>query len=256
MPIAQSQTDVAVLASFVAGVSTTLGALPVLFVAPGPKSTSAMLGFGAGVMIAASAFTLIGGAFDSLPDAGTTALVCVIAGTLLGAALLWLADRSLPHEHFVKGHDGPRSTFVRGAWLFVLAIGLHNLPEGLAVGIGFAGTPGQGYAITSGIVLQNLPEGLVVAASLRAIGTGTARSIAIAGATGLVEFAGGLLGIALGGALPEVIAASMAFAGGAMLYIVGQEVIPESHVRGRESVATWGLVIGFLVMTTLDRALA
>ena len=257
-PALDPRTNTALLASLLAGLSTAIGALPILFLrAPTPTQISAMLGFGAGVMIAAAAFTLVDGSFDLLAGLGTAVAVGWVAcGMLLGAGFLWLADHLLPHEHFVKGHDGPHTRFVRGAWLFVFAITLHNVPEGLAVGIGFAGPEqGLGHAITSGIVLQNLPEGLIAATSLQAAGFGCGRSLAIAMATGLAEIAGGLLGILLGQASVVVIAVAMTFAAGAMLYVVGQEVIPESHVRGRERVATWGIVIGFLVMTVLDRCL-
>lgn len=252
----EPRTELALLASLIAGLSTAVGALPVLVLGRlGPRSSSALLGFGAGVMLAASAFTLVGGGFDLLADRpAAEAAAWVGAGLLLGALLLWFADRALPHEHFVSGHHGPDSRFVRGAWLFVFAIGLHNLPEGLAVGVGFGGADlGTGYAITAGIVLQNLPEGLVAAASLAAVGQGRGRSFLVAAGTGVVEFLGGLLGLLLGQGGAAVVATAMAFAAGAMLYVVGQEVIPESHVRGRERVATWGLVVGFLLMTLLDR---
>ncbi len=252
------RTEQAIVASVVAGLATALGALPVLVVPRlPPRVNSALLGFGAGVMLAASAFTLLGGGYELLAHrTDATASLLVATGVLAGALVLWVADRTLPHEHFIKGHDGPGSRFVRGAWLFVLAIALHNLPEGLAVGIGFSGPDvATGYAITAGIVLQNLPEGLVAAASMAAVGLGRWRSFLVAAGTGLVELGGGLLGIVVGSGGIETVAVAMAFAGGAMLYVVGQEVIPESHVRGRERVATWGLVLGFLLMTVMDRVI-
>ncbi|MGE3171600.1 MAG: ZIP family metal transporter [Planctomycetota bacterium] len=247
-----------VLGSLAAGLSTGVGALPILLLREvRPAATSAMLGFGAGVMIAASSFTLVGGAFTTLHERPAAAAFGWVAlGLLAGAALMAVAERALPHEHPEKGRDGPRSTFVRGAWLFVFAIALHNLPEGLAVGAGFGAPDGDlGLVVAVGIVLQNLPEGLVAAASMRAIGKSRLQSLGIAAATGIVETLGGLLGLGLGGASSIVLALALAFAAGAMLYVVGQEVIPESHVRGREQLATWGLLAGFLAMVACDRLL-
>jgi ZIP family zinc transporter len=232
------RTLLALSASLVAGLSTGLGALPVLFVRRlSPRLTSALLGFGGGVMLAASAFSLLGTAFELYAAENAPPLEAVLAigvGFLLGASFVYGADHALPHEHFFKGHEGPEGRFVRGAWLFVFAIGLHNLPEGLAVGVGFSGPEAStGYVISTGIIIQNLPEGLIAAVSLVAVGYRSGFALSIAAAT-----------------------IAMAFAAGAMVYVVSQEVVPESHAGGRSRVATWGLVIGFLLMMALDALLA
>lgn len=251
----------ALAASLVAGLSTAFGALPVLLVPRlSPRMTAALLGFGGGVMLAASAFSLLGTAFELYAIANAPSLEAVLiigAGFLLGASFIYGADHALPHEHFVTGHEGPSAHFVRGAWLFVFAIGLHNLPEGLAVGVGFSGPDaGTGYIISTGIVIQNLPEGLIAAVSLVAVGYRPGFALAIAAATGLVETLGGVLGLLLAGALEGLVPVAMAFAAGAMVYVVGQEVVPESHAGGRSRVATWGIVSGFLLMTGLDQLLS
>jgi ZIP family zinc transporter len=251
----------ALTASVIAGLSTGFGALPVLFVRSlSPRMTATLLGFGGGVMLAAAAFSLLGTAFELYAMDNASPLDAVLGtglGFLLGAAFIYGADRALPHEHFLKGHEGPEAGFVRGAWLFVFAIGLHNLPEGLAVGVGFSGPDtGTGYVVSTGIVMQNLPEGLIAAVSLVAVGYRPGFALAIAAATGLVETLGGVLGLCLAGALEVLVPVAMAFAAGAMVYVVGQEVVPESHAGGRSRAATWGIVSGFLLMMALDQLLA
>jgi ZIP family zinc transporter len=175
---------------------------------------------------------------------------------LAGAALIHFADRTLPHEHFIKGREGHPARVVKRAWLFVAAIALHNLPEGLAVGVGFGqDDPGAGLVIAAGIVLQNLPEGLIAALSLAAVGYSRTVALGIAAVTGLFETLGGLVGIAAFTFVGALVPATLALAGGAMLYVVCQEVIPEAYRRGVERPATWGLVGGFLILLTLDQIL-
>lgn len=255
------RSQLALTASLIAGLSTGLGALPVLFIRRlSPRLTAALLGFGGGVMLAAAAFSLLGTAFELYAAENASSLDAVLGtgvGFLIGAAFVYGADLALPHEHFLKGHEGLNAHFVRGAWLFVFAIGLHNLPEGLAVGVGFSGPDtATGYIIASGIVIQNLPEGLIAAISLVAVGYRTGFALAIAAATGLVETLGGVLGLLLASALETLVPVAMAFAAGAMVYVVSQEVMPESHAGGRSRVATWGIVSGFLLMTALDQLLS
>jgi len=250
----------ALVASAVAGLSTLLGALPALFLRRiGPLATSLLLAFGGGVMLAATAFALIAPALEMHAELGLPgpALASVWAGILAGAGLVFLGDRMIPHEHFFKGREGGGDgRAVKRAWLFVAAIALHNLPEGLAVGAGFGGPDdGTGLAITYGIVLQNLPEGLVAAVSLLAVGYRRRIAIGIAGATGLFETLGGVLGIATFTLVQSLVPFVLALAGGAMLYVVVQEVIPEAYRRGVERPATWGLITGFLVMLSLDQLL-
>jgi ZIP family zinc transporter len=255
------RVHLALVASLIAGLSTGLGALPVLFIQRlQPRLTAALLGFGGGVMLAAAAFSLLGTAFELYAMENASSLDAVLGtgfGFLLGALFIYGADHALPHEHFLKGHEGPSAQFVRGAWLFVFAIGLHNLPEGLAVGVGFSGPDvGTGYVISTGIVIQNLPEGLIAAVSLVVVGYRPAFALGVAAATGLVETLGGISGVLLAEYLDDVVPVGMAFASGAMVYVVSQEVVPESHAGGRSRIATWGIVIGFLLMMALDQLLA
>jgi ZIP family zinc transporter len=255
------RSQLALTASLIAGLSTGLGALPVLFMRRlSSRLIAAMLGFGGGVMLAAAAFSLLGTAFEVYALDNVSSLDAALGtgvGFLFGALFVFGADHALPHEHFLKGHEGPNAHFVRGAWLFVFAIGLHNLPEGVAVGVGFSGPEtATGYIIAAGIVIQNLPEGLIAAVSLLAVGYRPGFALAIAAATGLVETLGGALGLLLASALETLVPVAMAFAAGAMVYVVGQEVVPESHAGGRSRVATWGIVSGFLLMTALDQLLS
>jgi ZIP family zinc transporter len=206
-------------------------------------------------MTAASAFTLVGGAFELYAnrDAGSAVLL-VGSGVVAGALFLALAEGRIPHEHFLKGSEGRQARFARGAWLFVVAIALHNLPEGFAVGVGFAAPETAiGFTIAAGIVIQNLPEGLIAAASLAVVGYSRRRAVAIAAATGLAETGGGIVGWLAGSLLEALVPLTLAFAAGAMLYVVGQEVIPESQRQGRARIATWGWMSGFVLMTALDR---
>jgi ZIP family zinc transporter len=186
-------------ASFAAGLLTGAGALPVFVVQRISEGVQdVMLGFAARVMMAASVFSLI---FPALEQAQTdlatgAAVLVVIAGILIGGAALWLINEHVPHEHFVLGHEGPPAERWRRIWLFVIAITLHNFPEGLAVGVGFGtGDLGSGTALAIGIGLQNVPEGLAVAVALLTLDYSRTQAVAVATATGLVEPVGGLIGV-------------------------------------------------------------
>ncbi len=250
----------ALIASVVAGLATLVGALPALFLRDLSRAArSLLLAFGAGVMLAATAFALIVPALDLHAELGLAGspLVSVWAGVAVGVALIWVGDMLIPHEHFEKGREGRDARAIKRAWLFVAAIALHNIPEGLAVGAGFGGgDPRRGLVIATGIALQNLPEGLVAAVSLMAVGYGRGLSIGIAGLTGLFETLGGVVGIATVAAVGGLVPFVLALAAGAMLYVVAQEVIPETYRHGVDRVATAGLIVGFLVMLSLDFALA
>lgn len=254
-----SPTTAALVASVVAGFSTLVGALPALFVRRLTDSaTSLLLAFGAGVMLAATAFSLIAPALEmhAALELWGSPLVSVWSGVVLGAGLVHLGDRFVPHEHFVKGREGGDGRAIKRSWLFVFAIALHNLPEGLAVGAGFGGgDAGTGLVIATGIVVQNLPEGLVAAVSLLAVGYGRRTAIGVAGATGLFETFGGFVGVATFNLVQGLVPFVLSLAGGAMLYVVVQEVVPEAYRRGTQRPATWSLVAGFLVMLTLDQLL-
>lgn len=244
-----------------AALATALGTLPVVFSIPfSQRANDAMLGFGAGVMLAASSFSLIIPALNVAREQGSGpwgAGAIVGGGIILGAALLLLIDRSVPHEHFVKGVEGSRARKMKRVWLFVLAICLHNFPEGLAIGVGFAGPDDIGArALAMGISIQDVPEGLVVALALSSVGYGRAIAVGVAVFSGLIEPLAAVLGVAVIGISAALLPWGLAAAAGAMLFVISHEIIPESHRQGHESHATLGLILGFVLMMLLDTALA
>ncbi|MBL8268028.1 ZIP family metal transporter, partial [Steroidobacter sp.] len=168
----------------------------------------------------------------------------------------WIHKR-VPHEHFVMGREGPDSLRMQRLWLFIIAITLHNFPEGMAVGVGFAsGDLGKAMPLAIGIGLQNIPEGLAVAAAMLAINYPKSQAFMVASLTGLVEPLGGAIGASAvwftGPAMPVV----LGLAAGAMLFIISDEIIPETHRNGFEDVATFSLMGGFAVMMFLDAVFA
>jgi ZIP family zinc transporter len=248
----------------VAAMATALGALPVLFSQNlSTRTQDTLLGFGAGVMLAACAFSLIMpglAAAQGTPlfGGGEAAASAVIGlAILLGGGVMMALDRVLPHEHFIKGREGQTSEKLRRTWLFVFAIALHNLPEGLAVGVGYAGNEGvaRANALAIGIALQDVPEGLVVAVALLSAGYKRWLSVFIGAASGLVEPLGAVLGAAVAAHSQLMLPWGLGFAAGAMLFVISHEIIPESHRKGHESFATTGLMIGFVLMMVLDTAL-
>ncbi|MFQ6707810.1 ZIP family metal transporter, partial [Bordetella pertussis] len=175
---------------------------------------------------------------------------------LLGGAVLLASDRLLPHEHFIKGKEGRASRTLRRTWLFVFAIMLHNVPEGLAIGVGYAGSDSlRGAALATGIAIQDVPEGLVVALALLAAGYSRAFSVALGMLSGLVEPLGAIVGAAVVGWSAAMLPWGLGFAAGAMLFVISHEIIPESHRKGHEVPATAGLMLGFVLMMLLDTAL-
>nr|WP_238947906.1 ZIP family metal transporter [Caldimonas brevitalea] len=249
------------LGGLMAAGATALGTLPVLLSQspPSERVRDAMLGFGAGVMLAACAFSLIVPGLEAAREQGAGqwgAGLMVAGGVLLGGAFVLTLDRWLPHEHFIKGREGRQAHLLKRTWLFVFAIALHNLPEGLAIGVAFAGTdPLAASALATGISIQDVPEGLVVALALRSAGYGRWMSGGLGAASGLVEPAGAVLGAAVIGLSAALLPWGLAFAAGAMLYVISHEIIPESHRQGHEAHATVGLMIGFVIMMLLDTAL-
>ncbi|MFO7857027.1 MAG: ZIP family metal transporter [Paracoccaceae bacterium] len=248
------------LGSLAAGLLTAVGATPVLFGRiPSRAMRDLSLGFAAGVMLAASFFSLIIPALDAAApghdgEAAAAAIVCV--AILLGMGAVALMNEKLPHEHFGTGREGPDGAALRRVWLFVIAITIHNFPEGLAVGVGF-GVDGisAGLPLALGIGLQNLPEGLAVAVSLLGEGYGRVRAWGLATLTGLVEPVGGLLGAGVVSLSQPLLPWGLAFAAGAMLYVISHEIIPETHRRGHQKKATLGLSIGLVIMLFLDVSL-
>jgi len=235
------------LASLAAGLATGAGALPVLFTKKvSDRLLDVMLGFSAGVMLAATSFSLI------VPAIDLSGPWVVVFGVVLGAFVLHLIDRLIPHFHPALGAEGPPSGLSR-VWLFVIAITIHNFPEGLAVGVSFgSGDVAAGLVVATAIGLQNMPEGLAVALPLLREGYSRRKSLVYGTLTGLVEPIGGLLGITLVSIFHPILPWALAFAAGAMLFVVSDEMIPESHRKGFEREATFGLIVGFVVMMLLD----
>lgn len=246
-------------ASLAAGAATGIGALPIFVVRSiTPRPQDMMLGFGAGVMLAASFFSLLDPALAAAASQHARwGIGVVIGGFLAGGACLYAADHLLPHEHFIIGREGADPGKLRRIWLFVLAITIHNFPEGLSVGVSVAsGEWANGLALTIGIALQNVPEGLVVALALVAEGYRRRMAFAVALATGLVEPLGGGLGAGVVALSSVWLPWMLALAAGAMIYVISDEIIPETHRKGFQKEATGSLMAGFVVMMVLDTALS
>ena len=237
-----------------------LGTLPALFAhSLNRRLQDSMLGFGAGIMLAAASFSLVLPALDTAGRLGAGPWgsgLAVGLSLLVGAGLVMWLERMLPHEHFIKGPEGGDSKRIARTWLFVFAIYLHNLPEGLAIGVAYAADAAQGVVLATGIAIQDIPEGLVVAIALLAAGYGRRQAVLIGVATGLIEPVGAALGASVVMATPWLLPCGLGFAAGAMLFVVSHEIIPESHRQGHENFATAGLMVGFVLMMVLDTALA
>jgi ZIP family zinc transporter len=236
-----------IVGTLLTGFATGVGGLPVLFTTEiSERILDALLGFAAGVMLAATAFSLI------VPAIELGGIWAAVFGIFIGALFLAVLDRRLPHMHRIMGAEGPSST-LRRVWLLIIAITLHNFPEGLAVGVGFgADRLGEAIALMIAIGLQNIPEGLAVALPLAREKWPRGKALLYAFGSGLAEPVAGLLGVAAVTLMRPLLPWGLAFAAGAMLYVVSDEIIPETHSRGFELEGTWGLIIGFLVMMFLD----
>lgn len=246
-------------ASLLAGLMTGVGAIPVLFRREVSQGASdALLGFAAGVMLAASFFSLILPALDIAAEVhgGKFAPATIaVGGVLLGSGFMAALNEWIPHEHFFQGRQGPRAIDLDRIWLFVIAITIHNAPEGLAVGVGFGGGDMAGGSVLAfGIGLQNAPEGLAVALALRSCGYSRIRSFGVATLTGLVEPVAGLLGAYAITLSHITLPWALTFAAGAMIYVISHEILPETHRHGFEKQATLGLTLGLVIMMFLDVA--
>lgn len=250
----------ALLWGLVAASATALGTLPaVLTQHVSQRINDTLMGFGAGVMLAATSFSLILPGLDVAAEQGAgpwMAGAMVSGGIVLGALGLALLDHAFPHEHFIKGVERVQALRIRRVWLFVTAISLHNLPEGMAIGVAFAGHDLVGAkALALGIAIQDIPEGLVIALALMSVGYSRRLSVVVGMLSGLVEPVAAVLGVALMGISVALLPWGLSIAAGAMLFVISHEIIPESHRRGHETWATGGLIIGFVIMMLLDTAL-
>jgi ZIP family zinc transporter len=206
----------------------------------------ASLGVSAGVMLAATLFGLI------LPAIKTGGVWKTAFGVLLGAGFIILSERFVPHIHQVTGIKGP-ATHLKRIWLFIFAITIHNFPEGLSVGVGFGqGNIKAGILLAVGIGIQNIFEGICVAFPLLRNNVSRLRSFLIASGTAFVEPIGGFLGISVVTAASGFLPYGLAFAAGAMLFVIVNEMIPETHARGYAREATVGIIIGFVTMMILE----
>ena len=249
----------ALLGGATAAAATALGTLPVLLAQNFSKrSYDCFLGFGAGVMLGAIAFSLVIPAIAAARSAGSgswEASLMAGAGIMAGAGAILLMSRSV-HVDGILGNDDAGVT-LRRAWLFVWAVALHNLPEGLAIGVGYAGIDVEkANALTTGISIQDVPEGLVVALALRTVGYSRLLSVGLGVASGLIEPVAAAAGVALIGIASGLLPFALAAAGGAMLFVIVNDVIPEMRQNGNGTFASITLLFGFILMTVLDTALA
>lgn len=247
------------VASLMAGLATGIGALPILLtVNLTERFQGILLGLGGGVMLGATSFSLIVPGVEAAIAQGysqVTAATILSLGILLGGGLIWFAHENFPHEHFFKGKEGETSQNFARIWLFIVAITLHNFPEGLAVGVGFGGgNTNAGIALASGIGLQNMPEGLVVALALRNLQYSVNYSLGVSFLTGLVEPVGGIIGASVVTLAQPILPWAMAFAAGAMLFVIVDEIIPEINCKGLEQEGTLGVMTGFVIMMFMDTA--
>lgn len=245
-----------ILTALGVGGATVIGALlGFLIKKPSHKLQDIVLSFAAGVMLAAAVVGLI---IPSLEDSeNKLGIIVTVLGIILGALTLNLIDRFVPHLHKMAGDDTEshpeNNKKLSKVLLFVIAIAIHNLPEGIAAGVSFGSdNPTHALSVAVGIALQNIPEGMVIIAPMIAAGMSRTKTFLIALGTGVVEVVGTFIGYFAGGASETVLPFALAFAGGTMLYVISDEMIPETHAHGNEREATYSLLIGFCVMLAFD----
>lgn len=246
--------NIVLLTALGVGGATVFGsAIGFIFKKISHKFSDIVLSFAAGVMLAAAVLGLI---LPSLDYGGKYGLVITVAGIFAGAACLNLIDKLVPHLHKLMGppeteqHSNAKLSKVL---LFVTAITIHNLPEGIAAGVGFgSGDTSQALIIAGGIALQNIPEGMVIIGPMLAAGVSPRKTFVCALITGLVEVIGTLIGYFAVSIASAILPFALAFAGGTMLYVISDEMIPETHAHGSERGATYALLVGFCIMLVTD----
>ena len=244
---------------------TVLGSATVFFFKKqmGAKVQKALLGFASGVMIAASVWSLLIPAIEMAEASGGHAYLPAVVGFLLGMGFLLLLDTLIPHLHLGEDKPEGRPAGLGKSFMLVLAVTLHNIPEGMAVGLSFAlaaqggaaNTFAAAVALAIGIGLQNFPEGAAISLPLKKEGLSNTRSFIYGALSGIVEPIGGILTVLIAGSVSPVMPWLLAFAAGAMIYVVVEELIPEAHLGEHSHVGTIGVMFGFLVMMILDVAL-
>jgi ZIP family zinc transporter len=235
------------------GGATVIGALiGFIFKKISHRFSDIVLSFAAGVMLAAAVLGLI---LPSLDYGGEWGILITVAGIFAGALCLNVIDRLVPHLHKLAGVDSEthENANLSKVLLFVLAIAIHNLPEGIAAGVGFgSGNTNQALLIAGGIALQNIPEGMVIIGPMLAAGVSPSRTLVIALMTGVIEVIGTLIGYFAVSLASAILPFALAFAGGTMLYVISDEMIPETHAHGHQRGATYALLVGFCVMLISD----
>ena len=264
--VGQNTVLQALIATLFTWFVTALGAALVFFFKTiNRKVLDGMLGFAAGVMIAASFWSLLAPAIEMAEESSLPAWIPATAGFLMGGLFLWIADKIIPHLHLgfpMEEAEGIKTSWHRSI-LLVLAITLHNIPEGLAVGVAFgalasdlpSATMAGAVALAIGIGIQNFPEGAAVSVPLRREGFSRLKSFWYGQASGIVEPIAGVLGALSVILIKPILPYALAFAAGAMIYVVVEELIPESQLKKNTDIATIGAMLGFAVMMTLDVAL-
>ena len=247
-------TMVLLTALGVGGASVIGALLGFVFKKTTHKFSDIVLAFAAGVMLAASVIGLI---LPSLEHGGKYPLLVTVIGVFCGALCVNVIDKIVPHLHKLTGVDQEnhpeKQAQLNKILLFVIAIAIHNLPEGIAAGVGFGtGDVTQALTIAGGIALQNIPEGMVIIGPMLAAGMSHGRTFAVAIITGVVEVIGTLLGFFAVSVSTAVLPFALAFAGGTMLYVISDEMIPETHAHGSERGATYSLLAGFCLMLVFD----
>ena len=245
--------ELVLLTALGVGGATVIGALiGFIFKNISHKFSDIVLSFAAGVMLAAAVLGLI---VPSLEYGGKYGILITVAGIFVGAVCLNLIDKLVPHLHKIVGvePESHHNANLNKVLLFVLAIAIHNLPEGIAAGVGFgSGDTTQALIIAGGIALQNIPEGMVIIAPMLAAGISPRKTFILAMITGFVEVIGTLIGYFAVSISTAILPFALAFAGGTMLYVISDEMIPETHAHGSERGATYALLIGFCVMLVTD----
>ena len=250
--------DKVVLTALGVGGATVVGAvIGFVFKKISHRFSDIVLAFAAGVMLAAAVLGLIIPSVEHGQKFGTpVSLLMTVAGVFAGALCLNMIDKLVPHLHKMMGtdiEDHQNNAKVGKVLLFVMAIARHNRPEGIAAGVGFgSGNDSEAFLIAGGIALQNIPEGMVIIAPMLAAGVKPRRTFIIALGTGLVEVIGTLLGYFAVSVSKAILPFALAFAGGTMLYVISDEMIPETHAHGCERGATYSLLIGFCMMLVFD----
>jgi ZIP family zinc transporter len=252
---------IGILATVLTGLATFVGAIPILFTRKiSNKLMDGALGIAAGIMLAATSFSLIIPAIES-GGGGLRGAAIALIGILIGGIFIDVTDRLLPNTNMMSNSMSENTQYdmrsLRRIWIFIAAITIHNLPEGLAVGVGFAsGNIHNGITLTIGIGLQNLPEGLAVALPLMKAKFPKWKALLIAFISGLAEPIGGLLGVTISNLSTTVLPIAMSFAAGAMLFVISHEIIPETQKdKNTSKFATHCVIVGFVIMMFLDNVL-